>query len=411
MTEFFDDLETRSADKREAALFSGMPDLIAHAKAKSSGWAKQLDGIDPKSVTDRDGLAKLPVFRKSMVGELQKSNPPFGGFASVEPGEFTRIFMSPGPIWEPQRQGGDPWNAHRPLYAAGFRKGDIVHNSLSYHMTPGGFIFDSALVQMGCAVFPAGVGNTGMQVAAISELKPSGYTGTPDYLKVILDHANEESLDISSLKRASVGGGALPESLREWYGERGIFVTQTYATAELGVVAYESEAVEGMIINEDYIVEIVKPGTGELAASGEVGEMVVTILDRAYPLIRFATGDLTAVLPGDSPCGRTNMRIKGWMGRADQRTKVKGMFIDPAQVAEILKRHPDIAKLRLIVGRAGEQDTMVVRAECNQPNDALSEALAATVQSVCKVRGQIELVQTGSLPCDGKVIADERSYD
>ncbi len=411
MTEFYDDLETRSADKREAALFSTLPDLITHAKAKASGWAKHLEGVDPKTVTDRQGLATLPVFRKSTIGELQKANPPFGGFATIEPGEFSRVFMSPGPIWEPQREGNDPWNAARPLFAAGFRKGDLVHNSLSYHMTPGGFIYDTAFLELGCTTFPAGIGNTEMQVAAISALRPSGYSGTPDYLKVIMDHASEAGMDVSSLKRASVGGGALPETLRSWYGERGVAATQTYATAELGVIAFETEALEGMVINENYIVEIVKPGTGNLVADGEVGEMVVTILDRSYPLIRFATGDMTAILPGESPCGRTNMRIKGWMGRADQRTKVKGMFIDPAQINDIAERHPELVKLRLIVTRADDQDVMVLKAECASANDGVAEKLAVSVQAICKVRGDVQLVDIGSLPNDGKVIADERSYE
>ncbi|MBL4758441.1 MAG: AMP-binding protein [Rhizobiales bacterium] len=411
MTEYYDDLETRSADQREAALFSTLPDLIAHAQAKASGWAKHLDGVDPKSVADRAGLAKLPVFRKSMMGELQKANPPFGGFATIPVEDFTRIFMSPGPIWEPQRAGTDPWNGARPLFAAGFRKGDLVHNSLAYHMTPGGFIYDTAFLELGCTLFPAGIGNTEMQVAAISALKPSGYAGTPDYLKVIMDHASEAGLDISSLKRASVGGGALPESLRAWYGEHGVAATQTYATAELGVIAFETEALEGMVINENYIVEIVKPGTGDLVVDSDVGEMVVTILDRTYPLIRFATGDLTAILPGDSPCGRTNMRIKGWMGRADQRTKVKGMFIDPAQINDIAKRHPEFSKLRLVVDRANDQDVMVLKAECANANDDMAEKLAASVQAICKVRGDVEIVEIGSLPNDGKVIADERSYE
>jgi phenylacetate-CoA ligase len=250
-----------------------------------------------------------------------------------------------------------------------------------------------------------------MQVAAISALRPSGYSGTPDYLKVIMDHASEAGMDVSSLKRASVGGGALPESLRAWYGEHGVAATQTYATAELGVIAYETEALEGMVINENYIVEIVKPGTGDLVTEGEVGEMVVTILDRSYPLIRFATGDMTVVLPGDSPCGRTNMRIKGWMGRADQRTKVKGMFIDPAQINDIAKRHPEFAKLRLVVDRANDQDVMVLKAECETANEDLAKKLSASIHAICKVRGDVELVEIGSLPNDGKVIADERSYE
>ena len=317
--------------------------------------------------------------------------------------------MSPGPIFEPQGAGRDRYGTARALFAAGFRAGDVVHNSFSYHLTPGAFIFESGLDALGCAVIPGGVGNTEMQVDAIAHLRPAGYAGTPDFLKVLLDAAQTSGKDISSLRRALVSGAALPASLRQELESRGVATLQCYAVAEVGVIAYESSARGGMVVNEHVIVEIVRPGTGDPVADGEVGEVVVTSFDPDYPMIRLATGDLSAVLPGRSPCGRSNMRITGWMGRADQTTKIKGMFVHPGQVAEVARRHPGLGRVRLTVARADEQDAMTLSAECGAPAAGLAQAVAATLQSVTKLRGEVKLVAPGSLPNDGKVISDERS--
>jgi phenylacetate-CoA ligase len=404
-----DDLETRSPERREADLMTRLPGQIAHAMANAPGWAEHLDGVDPATVTSRAALAALPVLRKADLKDLQTRTPPFGGFAACKPGEAVRYFMSPGPIFEPQDPGPDPWRGARALFAAGVRAGDVVYNAFSYHLTPGGFILDSSAIALGCTVVPGGVGNTELQLQVIETFAPVAYTGTPDYLKVLLDKAAEGGKDASSITKGCVGGAALPQSLREELKGRGVAVYQTYATADVGMIAYETPALEGMTVDEGVIVEIVRPGTGEPVAAGEVGEVVVTNFSPSYPMIRLATGDLSAVLPGVSPCGRTNMRIRGWMGRADQRTKVKGMFIDPVQVDEIARRHKELGRLRLVVARANEQDVMVLRAECTG-DEALRNAIAETVQSVCKVRGSVEFVARGSLPNDGKVIADERDY-
>lgn len=411
MADFFDEYETRDAAAREADLFARLPGLVSHAMDEAPSWRAHLEGIDPAALNTAEALATLPVLRKAELMQKQQAAPPFGGFAAAPVEEFGRVFMSPGPIFEPQPEGRDAWNGARSLFAAGFRKGDIVHNAFSYHMTPGGFILDQAAVALGCAVFPAGIGNTEMQVQAMSVLQPSGYLGTPDYLKVILDKADEMGVDLSCVKRALVSGGALFPSLREEYQNRGIFVLQAFATADLGCIAYESEAMEGMIVNEDYIVEIVKPGTNEPVPDGDVGEIVVTSFKMNYPLIRFGTGDMSAVMAGQSPCGRTNKRIKGWMGRADQRTKVKGMFIDPKQVADISKTVPGLGRLRLEVTRNGEQDAMTLKCESDLCDDSLVSKIEAAIVSHCKVKGDVLLVAPGSLPNDGKVIADERSYD
>jgi phenylacetate-CoA ligase len=408
-SEFYDALETRDPEARERELFSQLPDAIANAM-RASGWARQLAGIDPKSVSSRKALAALPLLRKADLKELQHKDPPFAGFAVTPPGKAKRLLMSPVPIFEPEGHGKDWWGAARALYAAGFRAGHIVHNAFAYHLTPGGFILESGAHALGCAVIPGGVGNTEQQVEAIAILRPSGYTGTPDFLKILLDTAHKLGKDASSLERGLVSGAALPPSLRQELASRGVEVLQSYATADLGVIAYESRAREGMIVNETVIVEIVRPGTGEPVADGEVGEVAVTSFNRDYPMIRLATGDLSAVLAGRSPCGRTNMRIKGWMGRADQTTKVKGMFVHPGQVAEIAKRHPELGRLRLAVTREAEQDTMTLHAECRGAPAGLGEAVAASLQAVTKLRGRVKLVEPGTLPNDGKIIADERSY-
>jgi len=407
MPEFYDSLETRDPAIREKELFARVPEAIAKAMS-APGWAEHLKGLDPKAVTSRAALAKLPVLRKADLPAMQKAMPPFGGLVLKRPGQMRRLLMSPGPIFEPEGHDGDAWGAARALYAAGFRLGDIVHNAFSYHLTPGGHIMDSGAATLGCAVIPAGVGNTEQQIEAIAHLKPSGYAGTPDFLKILLDTAAKSGKDVSSLKRGLVSGAALPSSLRNELAGRGVDVLQAYATAELGIIAYESHAREGMIVGESVIVEIVRPGTGDPVPEGEVGEVVGTSFNPDYPMIRLATGDLSAVLAGQSPCGRTNVRIKGWMGRADQTTKVKGMFVHPAHLAQVARRHPELGRVRLAVTRESEQDVMTLHAECAGRSEGLTDAVAATLQSVTKLKGRVNLVQPGSLPNDGKVIADER---
>ena len=415
MTSHFDDRETRAPEIRESETFKGLRTLLERSLERLPALAAWLGHPDPTTLTDRAALAALPVLRKPDLMEMQAANPPFGGLADPDALHGNRVFLSPGPVWEPQGLGADPWSAARALFAAGFRAGDIIHNSLAYHMTPGGFILDEGARALGCLVFPAGAGNTEAQVDAAARLKPTGYTGTPDYLKIILEKADELGQDLGSIKRALVSGGALFPSLRQYYADRGVSVLQCYATADLGVIAYESADADGaphpgMIVNEDMIVEIVRPGTNQPVPDGEVGELVVTTLNPAYPLVRFGTGDLSAILPGASPCGRTGPLIKGWMGRADQRTKVKGMFVDPKQVSEVLKAHPGIARARLVVSRSGDADVMTLRVE-PAPGAALETApIAATLSAIAKLRGAVEIAAPGTLPNDGKVIADERDY-
>jgi phenylacetate-CoA ligase len=405
--DYYDTLETRNPAAREREQAERLPEIVARAMS-APGWAKHLKGVDAKSVASRVALAKLPVLRKSDISALQKEHPPFGGLNVTAPGKSRRLLMSPGPIFEPEGEGADWWGAARALYAAGVRGGDIVHNSFAYHLTPGGFILESGCHALGCAVIPGGVGNTEQQLDAIAHYRPTAYVGTPDFLKVLLDTAEKTAKDASSIKRGLVSGAALPTSLREELGKRGVAVLQCYATAELGVIAYESEAREGMIVNETVIVEIVRPGTGDPVPEGEVGEVVVTSFNPDYPMIRLGTGDLSALLAGVSPCGRSNIRIKGWMGRADQTAKVKGMFVHPKQIAEVAARHPELKRLRLVVGREGEQDTMTLLAESAAPDATLESAIVASLQSITKLKGAVKLVAPGSLPNDGKVIADER---
>lgn len=407
MAEYYDALEVREPAIRERQQLARLPEVIARAMT-AAGWARHLSGIDPKSVASRAALAKLPLLRKSELLARQKETPPFGGFNATPAGKAKRLMMSPGPIFEPEGFGADWWGCARACFAAGFRSGDTVHNAFAYHLTPGGFILESGAHALGCAVIPAGPGSTEQQLDAIAHLQPVGYMGTPDFLKILLDTAAKANKDVSSIKRGLVSGAALPASLRQELSSRGVNVLQCYATAELGIAAYESEAKEGMIVNESLIVEIVRPGTGDPVPDGEVGEVVVTTFNPDYPMIRLATGDLSAVLPGVSPCGRTNMRIKGWMGRADQTAKVKGMFVRPELVIEVGKRHPALGRVRLVVTRANEQDAMTLMAECASPDAALTDAVAVTLQSVTKLKGEVKLVALGSLPNDGKVIADER---
>ena len=407
MADHYDALETRAPAERESEQFARLPAAIAHALA-APGWAKHLKGVDPHKITSRRELASLPLLRKSDLVHLQKDDPPFAGFAVIAPGKAKRLFMSPGPIFEPDGHGVDSGAAARALFAAGFRPGDIAHNSFSHHLTPGAYIIEAGAHALGCPTIPGGIGNTEQQIEAIAHYRASGYIGTPDFMKIILDTADKIGKDVSSLKRGLMSGAALPASLRDELARCGVTAMQCYAIAEVGVIAYESEAREGLIVNEHVIVEIVRPGTGEPVPDGEVGEVVVTSFNPDYPMIRLATGDLSAVLVGLSPCGRTNMRIKGWMGRADQTTKVKGMFVRPEQVAEIAKRHPEVMRLRLVVSRENEQDAMTLHAETAQPSDALAAALTEALQAATKVRGKVALSSPGSLPNDGKVIADER---
>ena len=403
---FFDDLETRSPDQRAADLARSLPEQIARAK-KLAGYGGSLDGVGAESVKSVSDLAALPVLRKSELGKAQAKNPPFGGFTTKPASGFAHVFQSPGPIYEPGGANKDWWRFGRVLHAAGIGPGDIVQNCFGYHLTPAGMLFENGARAVGAAVLPAGTGQTELQVTAARDVGTTAYAGTPDYLKVILDKADEMGVSLK-ITKATVGGGALFPSLRQEYADRGITCLQSYATADLGNIAYESPAIEGMIVDENVIVEIVTPGTGDPVAPGEVGEVVVTTLNPDYPLIRFATGDLSAVMAGQSPCGRTNTRIRGWMGRADQTTKIKGMFIRPEQVAALVAKHSEIVKARVIAGRDGEMDTMTVRVEADGGSGS---DYAKTVADILKLKGAVEVVAPGSLPRDGLVIEDQRVYD
>jgi len=402
----FDELETRSAAERSAALTTELPAQIARAQ-ELSGNAERLAGIDAREVTSPDALAGLPVLRKSELVELQKAKAPFGGLTARPANEFDLLFQSPGPIYEPGQVAGDWWRLGRFLHAAGVGKGDIVQNCFGYHLTPAGHIFESGVRAVGASVIPAGTGQTELQVQAAAALGATVYAGTPDYLKVILEKSDEMGVSLT-FEKAVVSGGALFPSLRDWYNARGIACLQCYATADLGLIAYESPAMEGMIVEEHALVEIVTPGTGDPVPDGEVGEVVVTVLNKDYPLVRFATGDLSAVMAGESPCGRTNMRIKGWMGRADQTTKIKGMFVRPEQVAALVERVPGVDRARVIAAREGEADTMTVRVEGEGID---GDRVAEAVRDVLKLAGNVEVVGPGALPRDGVVIEDARSYD
>lgn len=407
MTDHYDGRETRDARSREDGLFQQLPDVLADA-IKSPGYSKHFGNINPRDITNRAALATLPVLRKSDLPALQKSSPPFGGFVREPAEHFSHLFTSPGPVFEAEADRPDAWRGARALFAAGLRKGDIILNTFSYHLTPGGFIFDSAARALGCAVIPAGPSNTEQQLELIEAYRPSAYSGTPDFLKILLDAGKAAGRDVSSIRSAIVSGAAFPKSLQDEFASRGIDAYQAFGVAEFGVVAYETSARDGLVVNEDLIVEVVRPGTGDPVAEGEIGEMVVTSLDRQHAWIRLALGDLTAVLSGPSACGRTNMRIKGWLGRADQTTKVKGMFVRPEQIAEIGKRHPELARLRLVVTRAGEADAMTLMAESPRDDVVFAAGIADTLQAVTKLKGKVSLVAIGSLAADGKVIDDER---
>ena len=412
---YYDKLETRSPKAREKALMAALPKLVAHAKKRAPGFAKILEKVDARKINSRKALASLPVTRKSDLKALQEAMPPLGGLNATPVDRLGKLFVSPGPIYEPEGRTRDWWRTARGLYAGGFRRGDVVTNSFAYHFTPAGSMLEAGAIALGCAVIPTGVGQTEMQVAAIRGLKASGYMGTPSFLKLIVEKADELKADLSCLKKAQVGAEYLPPALRAAMKARGIAVTQMYGSADLGLMAYESlmpdgEVTEGMILEESLILEIVRPGTGDPLPEGEVGEVVITTFNKDYPLIRFATGDLSAILPGTSPCGRTNTRIKGWMGRADQSTKVRGMFVTPGQVSAILKRHPEVARARLVVEGEAGNDRMTLKCETTARPAGIADAIVASIREVTKLRGEVELVAPASLPNDGKVIEDLRKY-
>ena len=409
---YYDARETRDPLDRESDLLARLPAQIAHAKANAPAFAALLKDVDPATITTREALAGLPVVRKSELLELQKGARPFGGFAAVKWGTgCARVFASPGPIYEPEGTRKDYWRLARAFYAAGFRAGDLVHNTFSYHFTPAGSMTETAAHALGCTVFPAGVGQTEQQVAAMLDLRPDAYAGTPSFLRIILDKADELGVKIDSLTKAFVSGEAFPPSQREALAARGIQAYQAYATADIGLIAFETPAREGLVLDEDILLEIVRPGTGEPVAPGEVGEVVVTSFNPDYPLIRFGTGDLSAVLPGESPCGRSNTRIKGWLGRADQTTKVKGMFVHPGQVVAVLKRHPELGRGRLVVDNPDHNDRMTLHCELAQPVEGLAEGVAASIRDLTKLRGEVSFCAPGSLANDGKVIDDVRKYE
>jgi phenylacetate-CoA ligase len=394
---------------------TALPQVIAAAKERTPAYRHFLEAVHPEDIVDRRTLAELPLTRKSALIELQRQNPPFGGFVATPTSALRRIFVSPGPIYEPEGRRPDYWRFARALFAAGFRAGDLVHNTFSYHLTPAGAMVESGADALGCPVIPAGTGQTEQQLRTIADLRPVGYVGTPSFLKVLLERAEQERADISSLKKALVGAEALPSALRAEFRSRGLGVLQCYGTADIGIIAYEStspqgEVCEGMVIDEGIILELVIPGTGEPVPPGEVGEVVITTLTPEYPLIRFATGDLSAMLPGPSPCGRTNHRIKGWLGRADQSTKVRGMFVHPEQVSEVLRRHKSIIRARLVVERARSSDEMILLAELGEASEDLGR-IGETLQAVTKLRGTVTPVPEGSLPADGKLIDDRRQLN
>ena len=409
---FHDTRETRDPEARERELLSRLPAQIAHARAAAPAFGRLLADVDPDSVTSREALATLPVTRKSELLELQKAARPFGGFSAVGWGAACRrVFASPGPLYEPEGARPDYYRLARALFAAGFRAGDLVHNTFSYHFTPAGSMMETAAHALGCTVFPAGVGQTEQQLAAIADLQPNAYVGTPSFLRILLDKADELGVQVSFAK-AFVSGEAFPPSMREVFAARGIAAYQAYATADIGLIAYETPARQGMVADEDILLEIVRPGTGDPVAPGEVGEVVVTTFNPDYPLIRFGTGDLSAVVPGASPCGRTHLRIKGWMGRADQTTKVKGMFVHPGQIAQVVRRHPEITRARLVVDNPELNDRMTLMCEvAGGGSEALAGAVAASIRELTKLRGEVAFLPTGALANDGKVIDDVRAYE
>ena len=414
MPEHFDLLELRTAEEREAALMAALPTQVAYAQKASPAFAHILQGIDAATITSRTALAQLPVTRKYELlarQQAQRAQSPFGGFNTQDFGtHMPRVFASPGPIYEPEGTRADYWRMARAIYAAGFRGGELIHNCFSYHFVPAGSMMETGAHALGCTVFPGGTGQTEQQVQAMAELAPAGYIGTPSFLKLILEKANALNIPLPSLRKALVSGEAFPPSLRDWLQERGVTAYQCYATADLGLIAYETSAREGLVLDEGVIVEIVRPGTGDPVPEGEVGELVITTLNTDYPLVRFGTGDLSAILPGTCPTGRTNVRIKGWMGRADQTTKVRGMFVHPGQVSEVAKRFPQVGKARLVVSGEMASDHMALLVESTETAEGLALQIGDAVREITKLRADIQLVAPGSLPNDGKVIEDMRSY-
>jgi len=415
MTEFFDALETRDPSAREAALLARLPAHIARAQSAAPAFGRILAGVDAQAVTTREALAQVPVTRKSQLLEMQKAaraSDPFGGFSAIGRGAaMRRVFASPGAIYEPEGTASDYWRTARALFAAGFRAGELVHNSFSYHMTPAGSIMETGAHALGCTVFAGGTGQTEQQVEAIAELRPDGYAGTPSFLKILIEKAAEKGTALPSLGKALVSGEAFPPSLRDWLVAHGVQALQCYATADVGLIAYETTAREGLVIDEGVLVEIVRPGTDDPVADGEVGEVVVTpLFNGDYPLVRFGTGDLSAMLPGLCPTGRSNARITGWMGRADQTTKVRGMFVHPGQVAQVVRRFPEVLRARLVVAGEMGQDRMSLHVECAGAPDGLAERVSEAIREVTKLRGEVVVAAPGSLPNDGKVIEDARSY-
>ncbi|MFZ1570614.1 MAG: AMP-binding protein [Thiolinea sp.] len=412
MSNYYDHLETQNASEREAALIAAVAKQVAHAKAHAPAYTQLLAEVNPAEITSAAAIAALPITRKSDLSSLQKATPRFGGLAAIQGSALTHIFASPGPIYEPGSiHRPDFWRLARALYCAGFRKGDLAHNTFSYHLTPAGMMMESGAHALGCAVIPAGVGQTELQLQTIADLKPNAYVGTPSFLNILLDKSAELGIDISSITHGLVSGEAYPPAFRAKFAEHGITCYQAYATADLGLIAYETEAAQGLVVDEGIYLEIVRPGTGDPVAEGEVGEIVVTNLNPDYPLIRFATGDLSATMPGSSPCGRTNKRIRGWMGRADQTAKVRGMFIHPSQVDKVIKRHPEIAKARLVVEWRDQADQLSLQCETATPSENLAQAIAASIRDICKLRGEVVFAKLGSLANDGVVISDIRKYD
>ena len=423
MTDFYDALEQRDPAVREAELLAALPGHIAQAQRHTSAFAESLADVDAAAVTSRAALARLPVLRKHELLERQQAlranlspHEPFGGFSAIgwrglRAGRGAkRVFQSPGPIYEPEGHAADYWRMARAIFAAGFREGDLAHCSFSYHLTPAGAMMESGAHAVGCTTFAGGIGNTELQLQAVTDLRPHGYIGTPSFLKILVEKAEETGTDIRSLRKGMVGGEAFPPSLRDWLTARGLDVYQSYATADAGLIAYETASREGLVLDEAILLEIVRPGTGDPVPDGEVGEVVVTVLNPDYPLVRFGTGDLSAVLAGHCPTGRSNTRIQGWMGRADQTTKVRGMFVHPSQVAEVARRHPEIVKARLVVEGEMANDRMTLRVEVAGAPDALGAAVAASVRDVTKLRAEVVISAPGTLPNDGKVIEDARSY-
>ncbi len=412
MSKYYDELETRDPAEREAALIAAVAQQVAHAQAQTPAYTQLLAKVNPLELTSAAAIASLPITRKADLSAQQKAAPPFGGLAALQGRALTHIFASPGPIYEPGSiRRPDFWRLARALYCAGFRQDDLVYNTFSYHLTPAGMMMETGAHALGCTVIPAGVGQTELQLQTITDLKPNAYVGTPSFLNILLDKSLELGLDMRSITHGLVSGEAYPPAFRSKFAEHGITCYQAYATADLGLIAYETEAIQGLVVDEGIYLEIVRPGTGDPVAIGEVGEVVVTNLNPDYPLIRFATGDLSAIMPDASPCGRTNKRIRGWMGRADQTAKVRGMFIHPSQVDKVIKRHPEITKARLVVEWRDQADQLSLHCETTTPHELLAQSIAASIRDICKLRGEVKFVEPGSLANDGVVISDLRKYD